>query len=221
MPWFKVDDGFHGHPKVVELTLEAVGLWTLAGSWSAHYLTDGIISTKTVGRLGGSADLAEELVGAGLWNRAGNDYAFRGWAEYQPLKEVVEAERASARARMATARALKLGVQPNTSGTSPEVRKRARRTQPEVRVAPTLPSPPDPPEGEPSRFCMKHPAGTSEPCGPCGDARALHEIWLRIRKAQPTPIPPRGTPSPDTCNHKYVAGYCVRGCEQPEPKAAA
>jgi hypothetical protein len=40
---FRVSDGFPDHPKTLGLTLEAIGLWTLAGCWCARYLTDGYI----------------------------------------------------------------------------------------------------------------------------------------------------------------------------------
>lgn len=117
MPWFKVDDGFHGHPKVVELSLAAVGLWTLAGSWCAKYLTDGLVPAKTVTRLGGSASEAGELVTAELWFRADVGYQFKDWHHYQPLKVAVEAERAAAQERMRKARAAKKGVQANSERT--------------------------------------------------------------------------------------------------------
>lgn len=139
MPWFKVDDGFHGHPKVVELSLEAVGVWTLAGSWCASYLTDGEIGLKSIRRLGGSAEQAQELVYAGLWLEPEPGlYQFKDWEDYQPLKAAVEAEREAAKERMKAVRAKKKGVSvdvqpnvpPNTSGTSSE-----------VPLTPSLPSP--------------------------------------------------------------------------------
>jgi hypothetical protein len=134
MPWFKVDDGFHGHPKVVELSLSAVGLWTLAGSWCAKYLTDGHVPSKTVTRLGGEKYLAEELVSADLWLSAPGGYEFKDWAHYQPLKEVVEAERLAAQQRMQKVRAAKKGVRPNDAGTFED-------SSPEVRIAPSHPIP--------------------------------------------------------------------------------
>lgn len=130
MPWFKVDDGFHGHPKVVELSLAAVGLWTLAGSWCAKYLTDGMVPAKTVVRLGGATAEASELVTADLWLKAEGGYQFKDWHHYQPLKEAVEAERAAAQERMRKARAAKKGVQANIERTTDE-------SSPEVPVTPS------------------------------------------------------------------------------------
>ena len=100
MPWFKVDDGFHGHPKVLDLSVAAVGVWALAGSWCAKYLTDGHVTHKALGRLGGTLDHATELVDAGLWIESDGGYQFKDWEDYQPLKDDVEAEREAARERV-------------------------------------------------------------------------------------------------------------------------
>ena len=93
MPWFKVDDKFHSHPKVMELTPSAVGLWTLAGAWCADYLTDGAIRSGQIRRLGGSEDEAQQLVDAGLWIATDEGWQFSDWTEYQPTREAVESER--------------------------------------------------------------------------------------------------------------------------------
>jgi hypothetical protein len=141
VPWFKVDDAFHGHPKVMELSPAAVGVWTLAGSWCANYLTDGEIKTGVVRRFGADDAMIQELVNAGLWIDLGGAYQFKDWDEYQPLKEEVEAERNAARERMKAVRAKKKGVerspeqpanvQPNNTGTF-------GGTSEEVRVTPSL-----------------------------------------------------------------------------------
>jgi len=44
MPWFKVDDALHSHPKTRKAGLAAMGLWVVAGSFSASYMTSGFIS---------------------------------------------------------------------------------------------------------------------------------------------------------------------------------
>lgn len=110
MPWFKVDDGFHGHPKVVDLSLEAIGLWTLAGSWCSSYLTDGEVTKRAMQRLGGTLDAAAELIGAGLWLASGDGFQFKDWEDYQPSKEQVEAERAAARKRQKDWRSKRKGT---------------------------------------------------------------------------------------------------------------
>lgn len=110
MPWFKVDDGFHGHPKVMMLSPSAIGLWLLAGTWSAQYLTDGLVPAGMVRRFGGTPEDAADLVDAALWHEADGGYQFHEWAEYQPLKSDVEAERAASRERMRAVRAKRKGV---------------------------------------------------------------------------------------------------------------
>ena len=138
MPWFKVDDAFHSHPKVMELSVEAVGLWTLAGTWCANYLTDGTIKESVLHRFGRTSanvrELCAELVASGLWIDNGDGtYTYKDWAEYQPMKDAVEAEREAARERMRLVRAKK-----SRSG---DVRANKPRSSEEVRVTPTRPDP--------------------------------------------------------------------------------
>ena len=99
MTWFKVDDSLYDHPKVEHLSLSAVGLWTLCGTYCARQLTDGVISHKRVGMLGGTDSLVAELVAAGLWIAVEDGYLFHDWGVYQPTREEVEAKRESARNR--------------------------------------------------------------------------------------------------------------------------
>jgi len=169
MPWFKVDDGFHGHPKVVNLSTSAVGLWLLAGTWSAQYLTDGRVASGTIRRLGGSPADADELVAEGLWHATDDGYEFHEWEKYQPTKAEVEAEREAARVCMSRNRAKKKGVLPNAQaddgGSSDAVREnadeRSEGVRPntsesfesgsaEVRVTPTQPSPSQPGPSSPN-----------------------------------------------------------------------
>lgn len=90
MPWFKVDDGFWSHPKVVELTDSAVALWVRAGSYAALHLTNGRITGGAVRMLGSSPETASELVEAGLWERVDTKaWQFKDWFDYQPTAEEV------------------------------------------------------------------------------------------------------------------------------------
>lgn len=85
--WFKVDDSFHSHPKAAAASLEALGLWTLAGSWSGNHLTDGFVPDHMLPSLSrGNAQLADELVAAGLWRRTKGGYRFHQWADRNPTK---------------------------------------------------------------------------------------------------------------------------------------
>lgn len=113
MAWFKIDDGFESHPKVKALPrgaarLRAIGLWTLAGNWSARNLTDGSIPAHMLAEFGATKADATHLVTAGLWHAHGHDcdgctqpdlggYQFHDWSDYQPTREQKDALREAKR----------------------------------------------------------------------------------------------------------------------------
>lgn len=66
--WFKVSDDFHSHPKAMAAGPAAVGLWTLAGSWSAQQQTWGFIPHQWFATRG-DRKLVRRLVVAGLLYR--------------------------------------------------------------------------------------------------------------------------------------------------------
>ncbi|MEV7770474.1 HNH endonuclease [Kitasatospora sp. NPDC086791] len=66
MPWFKIDDGFHCHPKVLAAGTPAIGLYVRCGSWAAQQTSAGIVP-KAVARMYGTPRMARSLVAAGLW----------------------------------------------------------------------------------------------------------------------------------------------------------
>lgn len=80
MPRFPVDDGFHSHPKAWAASLAALGLWTVAGSWSNDQGTDGLIPDHMIQLLSrGQTELVRELCDAGLWRRTRGGYQFHQW----------------------------------------------------------------------------------------------------------------------------------------------
>lgn len=115
MTWFKVDDGFWRHAKVRKLgtkdRVAAVGVWTLAGNWSADNTTDGFVPREQVEVWDPKCKLADRLVAVGLWRHAEQDgekgYRFHQWSEFQPTRESIEAEREAWRRRKAAQRARK------------------------------------------------------------------------------------------------------------------
>ncbi len=96
MTWFKADDGFYDHPKVLGLSMAARGLWITAGTWCAKHLTDGVIPARQVRALGGTPAQTRALIQHGLWFESEDDsgaksYAFHGWNDMQPSrKEILE-----------------------------------------------------------------------------------------------------------------------------------
>lgn len=127
MTWFRVDDHLHAHRKSVRAGTEAMGLWVLAGSWSAAEESDGWVPAYMLPRLagGGADELANALVRAGLWDADvvdGEDgYRFHQWNEHQPTRDQLEAKRADARERMRRARGQGGDVRANNASTSRSV----------------------------------------------------------------------------------------------------
>ncbi|ONK09491.1 hypothetical protein [Streptomyces sp. MP131-18] len=72
MPWFKIDDGFHCHPKVFAAGTPAIGLYVRCGSWAAQQATDGVVP-KQIARLYGTPRMIKALVDAGLWHQKDHD----------------------------------------------------------------------------------------------------------------------------------------------------
>ena len=103
MPWFKVDDALHSHPKSRRAGLPAMGIWVLAGSFAAQYATDGFISETWISTFPVGRRRAAELVDARLWSPGEKDgeqgWFFHDWNKFQPSKAEIEADRAESRRR--------------------------------------------------------------------------------------------------------------------------
>lgn len=183
MPWFKIDDMLHSHPKARKAGLEAMGLWTLAGSYSSGYKLDGQIDSEWVfGKKRGKV-LANRLVSAGLWHKNGHSceecpqpldasgYVFHDWDDNNPTSEEVEAKRASDRERQRARRARLSGTAPVTpQGVTPIVTRDTSRTSGVSHGTPTRPdptrpkdNPPNPPEGGARRPRRDDPAPAPDP----------------------------------------------------------
>jgi 5-methylcytosine-specific restriction endonuclease McrA len=109
MPWFKVDDGFYDHPKVTALRKtaagrQALGLWLCAGAYSSRHLLDGRVPHACVRLFGFTPKTAKELVTAGLWHEEGDSYFFIDWADYNPTKAQIRANREYKRANTSESR---------------------------------------------------------------------------------------------------------------------
>lgn len=94
IPWFKIDDGFWSHPKVIELSPSAVALWVRAGSYCAGHLTDGEVKRATLRLLAADEADALELVACGLWDEVPSGWAFHDWEDYQPPASATKEKRA-------------------------------------------------------------------------------------------------------------------------------
>lgn len=113
MPYFKVDDGLHSHPKAAIAGDEAMGFWARAGSWCTAYGTDGFVPDWWVKQQPKGTTKARRLATAELWHRGeymGNRPEYRGQSGYnfhqwrQDSHEKVEADREKARQRKVRSR---------------------------------------------------------------------------------------------------------------------
>ena len=102
MAWFRVDDTFPMNVKAISCSLNAIGLWTLAGAWSCQQLTDGAIPRSIIEAFASrvleanvdGASIASELVASGLWDETPDGYQFHDWDDYQYTAKEVEDRRA-------------------------------------------------------------------------------------------------------------------------------
>lgn len=110
MPWGRVDDTFHSHPKVVtmpaEIRLAAVGLFWMAVSWSNAHSTDGRLRAGVAEVLGGTQEQASALVRARLWHRRGKGYEIHDFLQFN-ASAAETAERSAVRSRAGRLGALK------------------------------------------------------------------------------------------------------------------
>ena len=109
MPWFKVDDTLHSHPKTRRAGLAAMGLWVIAGSYCSQYTTEGFVPNWFVSGQKNGHKIAAVIVASGLWEKATKDgeqgYLFHDWEHFQMTKEEVEADKAHNRERQRRYRA--------------------------------------------------------------------------------------------------------------------
>lgn len=205
MVWFKVDDSFWSHPKVLSLSGDALALWVRAGSYCGQQLTDGFVSVQAL-RMLAERDAAVELTNAGLWEAVKGGFQFHDWAEYQPTREYVITERAKAaeRKRQERQRKSRAASQRDSRGTDAVIG--GAPSAPQTRAV-------DPATLDP--FCPKHmpkgPAGRS--CRACGDAKIALVSAQAAVKSKPTSAPfsvAAGSVCPRDDHQWLPDGTCTR-----------
>jgi hypothetical protein len=100
MTWIRVDDHFADHPKVMALgsdRLAGLGLWHVAASYSARYLTDGYVPSTHV-RAHAPQRLVSRMVTVGLFDPVDGGYMLHDWLNYNPSRKAVEEAQAKKRA---------------------------------------------------------------------------------------------------------------------------
>jgi hypothetical protein len=119
MSWFRLDDKFHGNPKVMAAGNAAVGLWIRCATYCADHLTDGKVP-KNLAKTYGKLVEIRALLDAGMWVETDTHYVMPDYLDYNPSRQRVVGEREEAKARMAARRSG--NVRANIGGTSGSVR---------------------------------------------------------------------------------------------------
>ena len=104
MPYFRVDDHFHHHPKALVAGNAAIGLWVRAGSYMAAYTTDGRIEQGVVRAMGTRREI-QQVTAARLWVPDGDEFVMLNFLQHNPSAEQVHAQKESTRSRQARWRA--------------------------------------------------------------------------------------------------------------------
>ena len=103
MSWFKVDDGFYDHPKIMEAGNTAVGAYVRGGAYCARQLTDGYVS-RAISLTICTRSIIKRLISTGLWLPVKGGYQMHDYLKYNPSREQVLAERKAAAQRQRDAR---------------------------------------------------------------------------------------------------------------------
>jgi hypothetical protein len=96
--WFKVDDGFHQHPKARRAGNSALGLWVRCGAYCSHYETDGVLESNIVEEYGSRRDI-DRLIAATLLVRVDGGYLMPDFLDYNPSHAELEQRRKADRER--------------------------------------------------------------------------------------------------------------------------
>jgi len=157
--WFKVDDGFAFHPKVIEVAMAAgngpLGLWVRAGAWCSAQLTDGFVPDAMITALMGTEEDAEALASALLWTRCEAGWRFHDWDGCNPTRAGVidRREKRAAAGRKGglksgQSRAKAAGQKPKGSGEASAKASASRSLRPRTNPRPDPKQTPTPTELE-------------------------------------------------------------------------
>lgn len=110
MPWARLDDSLHAHPKVRRAwrCRPALGLYLLALSYSSAYGTEGKLPVEFVEDQlpdpGERSNVTAALVDAGLWHKCDQGWEINDFLDYNPSNADIEARRKADRERKAERR---------------------------------------------------------------------------------------------------------------------
>lgn len=196
MSWLRIDDGFHSHPKVIDLSDGALLFWVEVAGWCSKHSPFGIVprgllrklaprSAKHFPEADSEAELealANELTEAtgnglsdfGLWEVHEKGWQFHDWEVYQPesVREATPKQKSEAGRlgglRSAEARLVRFGT------SKPGASEAALPKHREAPV-PSRPVPSRPEEGDPAAAEALPPEPDPGPTKLPGDFR-LHPV---------------------------------------------
>lgn len=128
MTWAKLDDSVDLHPKFLELSFAARGVWMTALAWSSRSLTEGRLPRKLAASLEFPADIVQELVDRGLWDVTAEGWQVHNYTDYNPTKAEVMTVRAKGKVRAAKHYAAKRGARRWDSSPEESAQKGAKNT---------------------------------------------------------------------------------------------
>ena len=139
MVWFRLDDGWHNHPKVVRAGNAGAGLWARCADYSSDNLLDGFVPAVIAQQYGTAREI-KRVTEAQLWLPAEGGFRIRDFLEYNPSAEQVRADRAATLERVHKFRAKRNAVtravrnaapepepEPSSSSLSSAIQPRTRR----------------------------------------------------------------------------------------------
>lgn len=117
----KLAASWHGHPKLLAVGLDGMGLHSWAQSYCMDWLTDGFVPAGALPNLPRQKQALKALLDAGLFERAPNGYRIHDWHDWQYSREELEQRRKRAMANARQARYMER--QRNVSESVSEVRQ--------------------------------------------------------------------------------------------------
>jgi hypothetical protein len=140
MPWARLDDNFHSHPKTYIAGLDGCGLFCKSISYAAHYLTDGFVPREWImAQLPATKvnpderGVIERLVAAGMFTECDGGYMIHGYLDLNPSKVDVERDRAAAADRKRKSRGPRANSGRRSADVTGSVTQESRR---DVAVTP-------------------------------------------------------------------------------------
>jgi len=94
MAWVKLDDQWYDNPKLLDLSLESIGVWVIGLTYASRHLTDGFVPYKALKRIiDAPEEHTEALEARGLWSVVEHGWQIHDYLDYQPSAAEVKDRR--------------------------------------------------------------------------------------------------------------------------------